>query len=84
MILKYGTFHSNFEDRKAYCIRLQLARNEAVKTRVVLFHFSFASLYGCVLVTTSAAKLLDDQEPEARIHGCMTLTVTKNVVLICF
>jgi len=45
---------------------------------------AFASLYGCVLVTTSAAKLLEDQEPEARIHGCMTLTVTKILVLICF
>ena len=30
------------------------------------------------LVTTSAAKLLEDQKPEARIHGCMTLTVKKN------
>jgi len=37
---------------------------------------AFASLYSCVLVT-SAAKLLEDQEAEARIHGCMTLTVTK-------
>ena len=36
---------------------------------------AFASLYGCV--TTSAAKLLEDQKPEARIHGCMTLTVKK-------
>jgi len=34
-----------------------------------------ASVYGCVLVTTSAAtKLLEDQESEARIHGWMTLT----------
>ena len=29
---------------------------------------AFASLYGCVLVTTSASKLLEDQAPEARIH----------------
>ena len=43
---------------------------------------AFASLYGCVLVITSAAKLLEDQEPEARIHGCMTLTGI--LVLICF
>ena len=34
------------------------------------------------LETTSAAKLLEDQEPEARIHGCITLTVTKILVLI--
>ena len=26
-------------------------------------------LYGCVVVTTSAAKLLEDQETETRIHG---------------
>ena len=45
---------------------------------------AFASLYGCVLLTTTAAKVLEDQEPEARIHGCMTLTVTKILVLICF
>ena len=45
---------------------------------------AFASLYGCVLVTMSAAKILEDQEPEARIHGCMTLTVTKILVVICF
>lgn len=43
-----------------------------------------ASLYGCVLVPTSAAKLLEDQKPEARIHGCMTLTVKKILALICF
>jgi len=39
---------------------------------------AFASLYGCILVTTSAAKLLENQRPEAWIRGCMTLTVTKN------
>jgi len=39
---------------------------------------AFASLYGCVLETMSVAKLLEDQEPEARIRGCMTLTVTTN------
>ena len=38
---------------------------------------AFASLYGCVLVT-SAAKLLEDQEPEARIHGCMANDSHKN------
>ena len=32
----------------------------------------------------SAAKLLEDQEPEARIHGCMTMAVTKILVPICF
>ena len=44
----------------------------------------YASLYGCVLVTTSAAKLMEDHEPEARIHGCMTLKVTKILLLISF
>jgi len=44
---------------------------------------AFASLYDCVLVTTSAAKLLEDQEPEVRIHGCMTLTMIKSLVPIC-
>ena len=39
---------------------------------------AFASLYGCVLVTTSAAKLLEDHEPEARIQ------VTKILLLISF
>ena len=41
-------------------------------------------LYGCVVVTTSAAKLLEDHEPEARIHGCMTLKVAKILLLISF
>jgi len=38
---------------------------------------SLSSLYGCVFVTTSAANLLENQQREAWIHGCMTLTVTK-------
>ena len=27
--------------------------------------YAFASLYGCVLVSTSAAKLMENQQPEA-------------------
>ena len=42
----------------------------------------FASVYGCVLITKSAVRqLLEDQEPEARIHGWVTLT--KILVPIC-
>ena len=40
-----------------------------------------ASVYGCVSVSTFAARqILEDQKPEARIHGWTTLT--KNLVPI--
>jgi len=47
------------------------------------FFAVFASFYGCVLVTTSAAKPWRPlQEPEACIHGWMALTLTKISVQI--
>jgi len=67
---------------------LSLVMGYAIHTQFSRICFSVlqspsASVYGCVLVATSAdAKLLEDHEPEERIHGWMTLT--KILVPTCF